>query len=72
MADSDDLDRRKRGIALVIAGTGIVWVLANALGAALDWSQRARAFFDLAAGAGFLWAFWMMYGLWRASQKNKD
>ncbi|CUH80292.1 DUF5337 domain-containing protein [Tropicibacter naphthalenivorans] len=72
MADSEELNRQGRNIGLLIAGVAVGWVAANALGAALDWSQRTRAFFDLAAGAGFLMAFWMIYGLWRARQKNKD
>lgn len=72
MADSDALNRRGRMIALLIVGVAVGWMIATALGAALDWSQRARAFFDLAAGVGFAMAVWMIYGLWRARQKTKD
>lgn len=67
-----DTNRQGRIIALVIAGTGLAWMGASALGMALDWSQRTRAFFDLAALAGFGTAIWMIYGLWRARQKDKD
>lgn len=55
-----------RRLALVIAGTGILWVLANLLGEEYGWSNRTRAFFDLAALAGFGAAFWIAIGLWRA------
>jgi hypothetical protein len=44
----------------------------TAVGGALDWSQRTRALFDLAALAGFGLALWMIIGLWRDRQKNKD
>jgi threonine/homoserine/homoserine lactone efflux protein len=71
MADKPDLNRRGRRIALVIAGTGVAWIAATALGQALDWSQRLRALFDLMALAGFGWAIWMIYGLWRARQKHE-
>ncbi|EPX80462.1 DUF5337 domain-containing protein [Salipiger mucosus] len=72
MSGQQDLNRQGRIIALVIAGTGLAWIAATVLGSALDWSQRTRAFFDLAALAGFGTAIWMIYGLWRARQKNKD
>ncbi|MDJ0823294.1 MAG: DUF5337 domain-containing protein [Paracoccaceae bacterium] len=64
--------RRGRVIALIIAGTGLFWIIATALGGALDWSQRTRALFDLAALAGFAMAIWMIFGLWRDRQKHKD
>ncbi|WP_417205081.1 DUF5337 domain-containing protein [Antarctobacter sp.] len=72
MADQQDFNRRGRVIALVIAGTGVGWIAATAIGGALDWSQRLRALFDLAALGGFVWALWMVYGLWRDRQKDKD
>lgn len=72
MADKTNFDRRGRVIALVIAGTGLGWIAANAIGAALDWSQRLRALCDLAAMGGFVWAMWLIYGLWRDRQEHKD
>ena len=68
----EDQSRRGRQIALLIVAVAIGWVLVNALGGIFGWSQRARAFFDLAAGGGFVMALWMLYGLWRASRQNKD
>ncbi|ETX29476.1 DUF5337 domain-containing protein [Roseivivax isoporae] len=74
MQRRDDTDeriaRQGRIIALVIAGTGLVWIGATALGAALDWSQRTRAFFDLAALAGFGTAIYMIYQLWQARRRG--
>lgn len=71
MADREDLNRRGRRIALVIAGTGLFWIAAMYLGDALDLTQSTRALFDLIALAGFIWAFWMIYGLWRARQEHE-
>ena len=65
-----DLEKTGRKIALVIAGTGVAWVAVNALGAALGWTPRALALFDIAAIAAFGWAIWMIYGLWRARQEK--
>ncbi|WP_300445114.1 DUF5337 domain-containing protein [uncultured Mameliella sp.] len=72
MAGNQDFNRRGRAIALVIVGTALGWIVANVMGAALDLSQRWRALFDLAAIGGFVWALWMLYGLWRERQEHKD
>ncbi|MEP3846453.1 MAG: DUF5337 domain-containing protein [Paracoccaceae bacterium] len=57
-------------LALVIAGTGVAWVLANMLGAHFGWSNRVRALFDLVALAGFAWAIFVAIGIWRNRQDN--
>ncbi len=72
MAGGGDINRRGRVIALIIAGTGVGWIAAIAIGAALDLDQRWLALIDLAALGGFVWALWMLYGLWRDRQKDKD
>lgn len=64
--------RQGRFIALLIAGTGIVYVLALALGDELGWTQRTLAFFDLAALAGFGMALWLLFGLWRSRRNTLD
>ncbi|MFZ5963894.1 DUF5337 domain-containing protein [Thalassococcus sp. BH17M4-6] len=69
---NSDTARQGRIIALVIAGVGLFWIAATALGASLEWSNRTRAFFDLAALAGFGTAIWMIYQLWRARRNDKD
>lgn len=65
----DNSGKAGQRLALVIAGTGVAWVLANLLGAELGWSNRTRALFDLLALAGFGWAFWIAISLWRARSK---
>ena len=72
MTERRDENRQGRVIALIIAGTGLFWIAATALGAALDWSQRTRALFDLISLAGFGWGLIMTFSLWRQRQKNKD
>ena len=72
MAGSKDLDRRGRVIALTIAGIALGWLAMTAIGGSLGWTQHTRLFFDLAALAGFGWAIWMIYGLWRERQEHKD
>ncbi len=57
-------------LALVIAGTGLAWVLANMLGAHFGWSNRVRALFDLLALGGFAWAIIVAIGIWRKRQDN--
>ncbi|MFW2586869.1 DUF5337 domain-containing protein [Sagittula sp. SSi028] len=71
MANKEELNRRGRKVALTIAGVGIFWIVITALGQALGWSQSLRALFDLVALAGFIWAIWMIYGLWRARQEHE-
>lgn len=58
-------------VALVIAGVGLLWMLANFAGSYWGWSNRTRAFFDLAALAGFGWALWQTINIWRARQTDK-
>ncbi len=59
-----------RRAALVMAGTGIFWIGATALGSYFGWSNRTIALFDLFALAGFGWALWMTFNIWRNRQKD--
>ncbi|SDH56371.1 DUF5337 domain-containing protein [Alloyangia pacifica] len=72
MNGQDQQGRQGRIIALVIAGTGLAWIVVTVAGEMLGWTQRTRALFDLAALAGFGWAIWMIYGLWRSRRTDKD
>ena len=58
-------------VALIMAGTGVFWVLATSLGAEYAWPMRVVALFDLAALAGFGFALWMTFQLWRQRQNDK-
>lgn len=72
MTGPQDLTRKGKTVALVIATTALVWVLALALGDQYGWSQRLLALFDLAALAGFAFGLWLLFGLWRLRRTNKD
>lgn len=63
--------RKGRATAMVIAGTGVFWVLATLIGGQMEWANRTRALFDLMALAGFIWAFVLIYQLWRLRQNNQ-
>ena len=58
--------------ALVMAGTGIFWICAIFAGEKLGLSNRIRALFDLAALAGFGFALYLTFKLWRDRQHDKD
>ncbi len=57
--------------ALFLAGVGVFWVLAIWAGSAFNLPVRVRALLDLFALAGFGWALWMTYLVWRARQPDK-
>ncbi len=57
--------------ALLLAGTGVFWIVAIWAGGAMNWTPRTRALCDLIALAGFGWALWMTFQLWRSRQTDK-
>jgi hypothetical protein len=59
------LARQSRLVGLVIAGTALVWIGAQWLGARLGWETRYVFLFDLAALAAFVWAMVVTYRIWR-------
>jgi len=72
MAQSDaEIARKGRMAALVVAGTGVFWILATFLGGYLALDQRLRALFDLMALGGFVFALVLIHQLWRARQGNR-
>ena len=62
--------QKGRRTALLIAAVALAWVGATFIGGQLGWSQRTRALFDLIALAGFAFALWQAYQLWRARQDD--
>ncbi len=72
MAERPDTNRERRGIAILVAGVGLGWILVTAIGAEYGWSQRLRALFDLAALAGFGVAIWKIIGQLRARRDEKE
>ncbi|PRY80257.1 hypothetical protein CLV80_101108 [Yoonia maritima] len=73
MSQKTDEKQAKAGqrTALILAGTGALWILATWAGSHFGWSIRTRALFDLAALAGFGFALWQTFQLWRARQNDK-
>lgn len=73
MAPREDSHQAKAGqrVALILAGTGVMWIIATWAGSEFGWSIRARAFFDLAALAGFGFALWQTFQLWRRRQNDR-
>lgn len=63
--------RAGQRVALIMAGTGVFWVLITLIGSKYGWSNRTRAFFDLAALAGFGFALWQTFQLWRMRRNDK-
>lgn len=66
--DKENPAAKGRMLALVIAGTGIFYVLALQVGAKLDWTQHTFILVDLIAMAGFFWALVVGIQIWRARQ----
>jgi len=60
-----------RRTALVLAGTGVFWIVMTLLGSKFGWSNRTRALFDLFALAGVVLALFSTFALWRARQTGK-
>ena len=71
MSASNDQSRKGRQAALVIAGTAVFWVVTTFVGGQMGLSQRMLALFDMLALAGFIWALWMIFQIWRARQDNQ-
>jgi len=70
MANESDIAKKGRTIAVLIGGIAVVWVAVQAFGEYFGITHRTLALFDLAALAGFVFAFWQIYGLWRMTRGN--
>lgn len=66
-----ELAKRARLIAIVLAVVMAVWMAAQWLGGQLGLEPRFVFLIDLAALAGFAWALVNIYWIWRARRENK-
>ena len=57
-------------IALVLVVTMGLWLVAQNLGGRLGWDVRLAFLFDLAALAGFAYALFGTYRIWRQRRDN--
>tara|TARA_R110002072_G_scaffold260543_2_gene419006 strand:+ start:293 stop:517 length:225 start_codon:yes stop_codon:yes gene_type:complete len=57
---------------LVMAGSGLFWIIANYAGQKFGLPMRTRAFFDIIALVGFGFALYLAFQLWRDRQHDKD
>ncbi|MGR3712100.1 MAG: DUF5337 domain-containing protein [Shimia sp.] len=70
-AQDQEQARRGRIVALVIAGTILIWMALNVIGKAAGLPGRFALLFDLAALAALIWAMVNIYQIWRARQADK-
>jgi len=63
--------RHARRAAVVIAGTMIMWMAAQAAGAGLGWPDAYAFLFDLAALAGLCAGLAMTWQLWRRRRVSR-
>ncbi|MFD2738596.1 DUF5337 domain-containing protein [Sulfitobacter aestuarii] len=68
MQEADDraLARKGRMVALVIAGTMLLWIAAQWAGPALGLAGRYALLFDFAALAALFWAMVVIFQMWQA------
>ncbi|CAN0602955.1 unnamed protein product [Ectocarpus sp. 12 AP-2014] len=66
-ADAKDqaLSKQARFVSIVIAGTMILWMVAQWAGGELGLPDRFVFLVDLFALAGFLWALIVTFQIWR-------
>ncbi|TNC50713.1 hypothetical protein FHG66_06980 [Rubellimicrobium rubrum] len=60
-----------RRIGLLLAAVGVLWIAATWAGQAFGWSLRLRALLDLFALAGFGFALYLTWQVWRTSRTHK-
>lgn len=64
------LARQGRTVALVIAGTMLLWMAAQWIGREIGLPARYAFLFDLAALAGFTWAIVVGLQIWRKRRES--
>ena len=66
------LSRKGQTVALVIAGTMLIWLAANWVGPALGLPGRYALLIDFAALAALFWALVVTYQIWQARRSADD
>ncbi|MDZ7905295.1 MAG: DUF5337 domain-containing protein [Cypionkella sp.] len=64
------LARKSRIAGLGIAGTMLVWMLLQLIGADYNWPPKYALLVDLFALAGLIWALSLVFQIWRARRKT--
>ena len=65
------LARQARLVALVIAGTMLLWMGAQWIGREIGLQDRYVFLFDMLAMASFFWAFIVTFQIWRKRRANQ-
>ncbi|UWR16801.1 DUF5337 domain-containing protein [Sulfitobacter sp. M368] len=63
--------RKGQSVALVIAVTMVLWIIAQWAGPALGLPGRFALLFDFAALAALFWALVVIYQIWQARRAAK-
>ncbi|WP_120504743.1 DUF5337 domain-containing protein [Sulfitobacter mediterraneus] len=63
--------RKGQSVALVIAVTMVLWIIAQWAGPALGLPGRYALLFDFAALAALFWALVVIYQIWQARRAAK-
>ena len=66
-----EMARKGRHVAMVIAAAMVVWFGAGLLGASLGWPGRYALLIDFAALAALIYAFVNIYQIWRMRQNSQ-
>ncbi len=67
-----DISRKSRHVAVVIAGAMVIWFGANIVGGMMGWPGRFALLFDFAALAALAYALVNIYQIWRLRQGNNQ
>jgi len=65
------LAKQGRMVALVIAGTMVLWIVAQWLGPKLGLPGRFALLIDFAVLAALIWSMFVTYQIWRKRQNTK-
>ena len=64
--------RKGQSVALVIAVTMVLWIIAQWVGPALGLPGRYALLFDFAALAALFWAMVVIYQMWQARRASRE